>query len=176
MNKKELIKRIESNTWLKKTYTGETEMFIPLSKLRELLEQLDEPKKVVIPRFVAEWIKQCKKVGTLADCLNGYYETGVNKVVSSEDFQTWFLEKNNEELTAEAWLYGYELEPEPAWVVKFTKHGEWYFTGWGDTSDGLGVLEPDGADSKWYAYKFTDNKKAEALAVLIDGTIEEVHS
>ncbi len=174
MNKKELIKRIESNVWLIKAYIGDTEEYIPLSKLRELLEQLDEPKKAVIPRFVAEWVKQCKKVGTLADCLNGYYKTGVNKVTSSKDFQNWFLEKNNEELTAEAWLYGYELESEPAWVVKFYKKGKWYFTSWGDTSDGLGVMEPDGTDIRRDAYTFTDKNKAEALAVLIDGIIEEI--
>lgn len=175
MNKEELIERLKENgAWCTEIHTGEKDGYIKISKARELLEQLDEPNKVVIPRFVAEWIKQCKKVGTLADCLNGYYETGVNKVTSSKDFQTWFLEKKNEELTAEAWLYGYELEPEPAWVVKFYKKGKWYFTGWGDTSDGLGVMEPDGTDIKRDAYTFTDKNKAEALAVLIDGTIEEI--
>lgn len=141
------------------------------------LKRLDEPEKPVVPKFVAEWIKQCKKKATLAECLNGYYETGVNKVFSSEDFQNWFLDNENEELIAKAWLFGYEVEKEPTLVVKYADSRGWYFyfTKWSSQNDlELPVMSPCGITAKDDAYKFTDKSKAEALAVLIDGTVEDV--
>lgn len=142
-----------------------------------LVKKLDEPNKVIVPRFVDEWIKQCKKKATLADCLYGYYETSNRKVFSSEDFQNWFLDNENEELAAKAWLFGYEVEPEPTWVVKFADSRGWYFyfTKWSSQNDPeLPVISPCGITAKDDAYKFMDKSKAEALAVLIDGTVEDV--
>lgn len=81
------------------------------------IEEFDEQPKVTVPKFVADWIKQCKEKATLADCLDGYYEISNGEVVSSEDFQNWVVDNENDELTAKAWMFGYEVEKEPIYEV-----------------------------------------------------------
>lgn len=82
------------------------------------IEKFDEQPKVTVPQFVANWIKQCKEKATLADCLDGYYEISNGEVVSSEDFQNWVVDNENDELTAKAWMFGYEVEKEPLYYVR----------------------------------------------------------
>ncbi|HAP3605981.1 MAG: DUF3850 domain-containing protein [Streptococcus vestibularis] len=75
---------------------------------------LDEPKKVVVPKFVAEWIELCKRNATLSECLNGSYSiTNQHSEIISVD-EDWITTDDNEELLARAWLNGYEVEQEPA--------------------------------------------------------------
>lgn len=82
------------------------------------LNQLDEQPKETVPQFVAKWINQCKEKATLADCLDGYYEISNGEVVSSEDFQNWVVDNENDELTAKAWMFGYEVEKEPLYQIE----------------------------------------------------------
>ncbi|EGP4756416.1 DUF1642 domain-containing protein [Enterococcus faecium] len=65
-----------------------------------------EPKKLVVPKFVADWIELCKEKADLISCLSGSYEYGVNQ-----------FEADHQELVARAWLYGYEVEKEPLYTV-----------------------------------------------------------
>ena len=51
MNKQELIERIKR---LDESYL-KAEFFL------KLIEQLDEPEKVKVPQFVADWIEVCKE-------------------------------------------------------------------------------------------------------------------
>lgn len=37
--------------------------YVALSKVMYLIKQLDEPQKVVIPQYVADWITYCKDMG-----------------------------------------------------------------------------------------------------------------
>ncbi|MGF2195026.1 DUF3850 domain-containing protein [Enterococcus faecalis] len=76
-------------------------------------KKLDEPKKVVVPKFVAEWIELCKRNATLSECLNGSYSiTNQHSEIISVD-EDWIITDDNEELLARAWLNGYEVEQEP---------------------------------------------------------------
>lgn len=81
------------------------------------IEEFDEQPKVTVPKFVADWIKRCKEKATLADCLDGYYEISNGEGVCSEDFQNWVVDNENDELTAKAWMFGYEVEKEPIYEV-----------------------------------------------------------
>ena len=81
------------------------------------IEEFDEQPKVTVPKFVADWINQCKEKATLADCLDGYYEISNGEVVSSEDFQNWVVDNENDELTAKAWIFGYEVEKLPVFPL-----------------------------------------------------------
>lgn len=81
------------------------------------IEEFDEQPKVTVPQFVAKWINQCKEKATLADCLDGYYEISNGEVVSSEDFQNWVVDNENDELTAKAWIFGYEVEKLPVFPL-----------------------------------------------------------
>lgn len=119
MNKQELINNVKAwGAWCTDHNTGEKDRYVKIDKVRELIEQLDEKQKVTVSKFVATWIKQCKEKATLADCLDGYYEISNGEVVSSEDFQNWVADNENDELTAKAWMFGYEVEKEQLYLVK----------------------------------------------------------
>ena len=79
------------------------------------LQQLDEPEKVKVPQFVADWIEYCKvKKITLAHALYRS-EEAENKSVFS-----WIVEgSDNQETFARAWLDGYEVEKEKRYRVRF---------------------------------------------------------
>lgn len=129
MKKQELIDDIEKNknefyklsTDMKSTGISKciaTGTYTGLSISQKKIEQLDEQPKVTVPKFVADWIKQCKENATLADCLKGYYEISDGEGAGSEDFQNWVVDNENDELTAKAWMFGYEVEKEQLYQVK----------------------------------------------------------
>lgn len=74
--------------------------------LESLIDQLDEPEKVVIPKFVADWIEFCKKnEASLAECL-----TAMN--IDHQRAFYWLNSNRSdmEEIVARAWLDGYTIE------------------------------------------------------------------
>ena len=102
MNIKELIEKYEymSHACFRRVDT--------LEVLKDL-RQLDEPQKVIIPQFVADWIEECEeKEKTLLNSLL-YTPEGVNSWVGNSD---------NQELFARAWIEGYEVEKEKRYLVK----------------------------------------------------------
>ena len=74
------------------------------------LEQLDEPSKVKVPQFVADWIENSKQEKrNLRNALNN----------GSEKMRLWLLDQENYDLFARAWLDGYEVEKEKRYYVRF---------------------------------------------------------
>lgn len=55
MNKQELIERIEG---LKNLFGNKSE-YVKIDTVIRLISELDEPQKVTIPQFVADWIEVC---------------------------------------------------------------------------------------------------------------------
>lgn len=77
-----------------------------------LAKQLDEPEKVVVPKFVAEWIEYAKKKGdSLIDSFNPWDLYGAEYI----DATRWI--DNNQETFALAWVNGYEVEKEQLYKV-----------------------------------------------------------
>ena len=130
MNKQELIEKYNS-----KLNTSSSLQLLQIYKefIRELMS-LDEPEKVKVPQFVADWIeegrKYCKDVSDLFDF-----------DFTNEEIGNWFLQEKPFDLVARAWLDGYEVEKEPKYTVKikntncsttflvFSKTtGEWFFS------------------------------------------------
>ena len=73
------------------------------------LEQLDEPSKVKVPQFVADWIENSKQEKrNLRNALNN----------GSEKMRLWLLDQENYDLFARARLDGYEVEKEKRYLVK----------------------------------------------------------
>lgn len=110
MNKQELIERIEG---LKNLFGNESK-YIEIDAVIELASELDEPQKVTVPQFVADYIKDAK-----------YYEWDLDDVFDhiaeesgeSEIFK-WFYTLGNIDVFVRAWLDGYEVEKEKAFTVK----------------------------------------------------------
>ena len=104
MNKQELIKQI------KKLFVFGVKDYIERDEVLVLVEQLDEPKKVVVPQFVADWIEECKKKGDLS--LGGAIQ------LACPEIYEWIREWDNQETFALAWIFGYEVEKEKRYWVK----------------------------------------------------------
>ena len=120
MNKQELIDSIEKLPYLDLNYNSqENVLFQQRKKILEVIKQLDVQAKETVPKFVADWIEQCKENAALADCLNGYYQISNGEIVGSTDFQNWVVDNENDELTAKAWMFGYEVEKEPLYQIQF---------------------------------------------------------
>lgn len=76
-------------------------------------QELIEPQKPVVPKFVADWIEYAKKKGdSLAISFKPWNLYGVE--YSKAD--RWI--EDNQETFARAWLDGYEVEKEPLYRVK----------------------------------------------------------
>lgn len=102
MKKQELIEKFEN--LLRRGY-----ILINMYDALDSVKQLDEPQKVKIPQFVADWIEVAKTVYSLSGGMT-YGGPGVNKWLENEDNQRTFVL---------AWFDGYEVEKEPKYTVKF---------------------------------------------------------
>lgn len=109
MNKQELIEKL-------KTIDGDygSRYYIAMNDVFELVEQLDEPQKVTVPQYVADYIKDAK-----------YYEWDLDDVFDhiveesgESEISKWFYTLGNVDIFARAWLDGYEVEKEKRYTVK----------------------------------------------------------
>lgn len=165
MNKQEVIKYLE-----KKRETAldnfeyyrdkENEKYETMNRARvdsytiaiQAVEQIDEPQaeKVEVTEKQAELLRAFKGESLyelLANCLG-----------------------EDEELMAKAHLYGYTVKPK-RWVVKAVNKKYFISLAYGS---GIGSLAECSAKTKEDAYQFTDKSKAEAVAILVEGSVEEV--
>lgn len=105
MNKQELIGKYEylNHDCFRRVDTSEV--------LKDL-KQLDEPQKVAVPQFVAEYIEQKKD--------DNYHLLGAMDTIMTSrriNLYEWFYDDENIELFAQAWIFGYEVEKEPKYTV-----------------------------------------------------------
>ncbi|MBM9929308.1 DUF1642 domain-containing protein [Pediococcus pentosaceus] len=89
------------------------ELLKQLKKAIGLAEKLDEPKKVVIPQFVADWIEEAAQPSNIATISVMYRD-----VIRYGKHIDWFKNHDNQRLLLKALLYGYEVEKEPEFYVK----------------------------------------------------------
>lgn len=112
MNKQELIKRIEVLPYTE----GPIADTITINRnwILESIEQLDEPKKVKVPQFVADLLEFAK--------LNDWDLEDVFEDVRNEHSDTeiseWFYQKKNMDILARAWLDGYTIKKDKRYRVK----------------------------------------------------------
>ena len=85
----------------------------------EALETHHEPQKVVVPKYVADWIEESKQ-----SCKN-VVEFFKYKYKNIEMIK-WIESEKRYDLIARAWLDGYEVEKEPKYIVKLkgVYHGD----------------------------------------------------
>ncbi|MGL3154056.1 DUF1642 domain-containing protein [Enterococcus faecalis] len=138
---------------------------------------LDEPKKVVIPKFVADELeKLADKYLTLRDIYTGDVHWLNNGTVYLEgkelELAKWFYE--NETTFEYAWIHGYEVEKEQLYEVVFMEDdgeryllaelGESYF-------EIIPESENDGYRSQWFTEQVIKSidERYWPFAVKVDG-------
>ena len=172
MNKQELINRLKEIL----TTPSEIEGYdfdygydFGIERAISLAEQLDEPEKPVVPKYVADWIEWCKKnnITFLGAC------TAIcdNKNIRSLDASGWATK--NQETFAKAWFYGYEVDKEKLYTVEIpiansplgyhyvlrkTTSGEilidsFFTNNWGNY-DYCQLTEAEITKDHWWAWKY----------------------
>lgn len=173
MNKKELIEGIqnlESESEDGAYQRGFDSMKYWCLMLASNLDEL-QTKKVEVPDFVAEWFEENK-----GDINQAMYNITIDIHGNrhTTEFEKWFSDSRNDTYgTIVRMKDGYTIKPN-RWVVKFTP---------------LEVVKPryfaidnaqfDITESVWSyyqtdAWKFEDKAKADAMALVLDGSVEEV--
>lgn len=128
MKKQELIKHFEDMPYVSVSQMGK-KSFV------DLIEQLDEPQKVTVPQFVADYIKYAIE--------NDWdFQDLFKRIEDEEDEELlrWVYHERNQETLAAAWINGYTVGKEKRYIVKmkgvvpssvFLKHDAednyWYF-------------------------------------------------
>lgn len=165
MNKQEFIEKLKMHgAWCTDCHdiNGEKDRYVKFAKVRELLEQIEEPtaEKVEVPGFIDKLIRKykAKKETLFCSIANLYRES---------DEYKWYVD--NAEIYERAWVNGYTVKPK-RWVVKAVNKKYFISLAYGS---GIGSLAECSAKTKEDAYQFTDKAKAEAVALLVDGSVEE---
>lgn len=125
MNKQELIERIDSKMFAYPSIEPETEddttvefkkgFNCACENIKRLADQkLDEPEKVVVPKFVA---KKIESYGSALEMLANEYFDQSSEEVDSDELACWI--DGNADLFFNAWVCGYEVEKEQLYYVKF---------------------------------------------------------
>lgn len=143
----------------------------------DIVNTLDEPKPVVVPPKIFDFIQSYDNgkdsLIVFEDILNDYVN---DEGIPSTYILEW-LDENLFEL-ADALRYGYVVEEAKNWIVSIKYHDGQYDVRYFHSFAGRTSKEdfPSVVSVKKRAYRFTEKEKAEAVAVLIDGTVEEVEA
>lgn len=117
MNKQELIYKIEGLPSL--TSITSIRPYVDKKIVLGVISQLDEPEKVTIPQFVADWYENNKDYleYNFQDWLKHLSEFRLSK---NEQFGKWVNEPENNpaETLIKMKLFGYEVEKEKKYFVK----------------------------------------------------------
>ena len=105
MNKQEAIERIESGAFT----VEDTDLVVGLSYTKNIINQIDEPQKVTIPKFVAEWIEAAKETH---NNLSWVWFSRPTEIKT----QKWL--NCNTEKFMRACLDGFEIEQEKLYTVE----------------------------------------------------------
>lgn len=157
INKQEALKKIEkldALTIKDKYFNFDIEM-IPKGEALEIIEQLDEPEKPVVPQYIADYIdSEQYSCSTLSEA--------IDNMDDEKEVLCWFYD--NTETFAKAWLFGYEVKKEKLYTVELPNPNR------ADVSLMLGLYN-DGKVAIFAA--FTDSWKYEKQYKLTEAEIKE---
>lgn len=160
MNKQELIDHCKT---LKENKNGFINC-IDVDRIINTIKQLDEPQKVTIPQFVADYIEFKKKYN--------FHVYGAMRVIENhydKRVPEWFYEGNIEKFCL-AWILGYEVE-KTKYVVTDGNH--LYFKGYQEDVD-IVILVDEQPGTMEYVKKFDTKEEAQKTADILGWKVQEV--
>ena len=115
MNKQEAIEKIKNIDTLNinDKIAGQFVDMVIKNQVLSLIEQIDEPQKPVVPKFVAEWIEEARA--------EEYSLYGAWEMVKEGSEIFWWLfdgHESNQDTFNRAWLDGYTVEKEKLYTVE----------------------------------------------------------
>ena len=111
MNKQEAIELIKK---LDEYYGFSKGVYLEKRDVINIISKIDEPQKVTVPKFVAEWIEEMKQDKRP---LYSVMSSLMNKI--NNEWTVWKgANMNFSEIVALAWIYGYEIEQEKLYTVE----------------------------------------------------------
>lgn len=166
MDKKELLNSLEEWKKYRKSQNHELQYY-QLAEVINLVEQLDQPQKVSVPKCVGElldYYRNSTDVDLLALLITfkGWYYRK-DKAGENENAIDWLVK--HPEKYMRAWLDGYEVEEEPKYRVKV---GNGYFINYQGRGCLISPHEKDGI------MNFDSMKEANRTADTVGGTVEKV--
>lgn len=112
MNKQELIALYER--------VGNFVEAVKVKDVIDKLKQLDEPQKVTIPQFVADWYEDNKYMleTNLFECIYGIYKKRCQNKFTT--FEEWLVDEHTTpfQTIVNMHQFGYEVEKEKRYIVK----------------------------------------------------------
>ena len=108
MNKQEAIRILEDESWEYENYFR-TIHAVDLDDARKIISQIDEPQKVTVPKFVAEWIEAAKETH---NNLSWVWFSRPTEIKT----QKWL--NCNTEKFMRAYMDGFEIEQEKLYTVE----------------------------------------------------------
>lgn len=158
MNKQEVIDEIENaipdfilNDYQRGKETG-------LTYALELVEELNEPEKPIVPQFVADWYEKSKNdfENNLAYLINDYFKANIE----DNDLRSWFGFDLNEDqpikILVNMHQFGYEIEEEKRYTAKLKISNE-YLSYDKDYKEIRHNRVPDDIAHKVEGYHFTED-------------------
>ncbi|WP_057488515.1 DUF1642 domain-containing protein [Streptococcus oralis] len=130
-------------------------------QLKDADEIRKELNRVTIPQFVADWIERSKREKrNLRNALNN----------GGEKMRLWFLDQENYDLFARAWLDGYEIQGRK-YVVTDGNH--LYFKKCQEDIE-IVILVDDQVGTMEYVKKFDTKEEAQKAADILGWKVQEV--
>ena len=166
MNKQELIEKLEE----RKTIIGNFQGYAVWWKdVKEIFEQLDEPEKVKVKQFAADWIEVCKEhlTTSLYTAMNPNFMKENNQ---SFDLILWIKKTSNQDLFARAWLDGYDIQG-TKYVVTDGNH--LYFKNYQEDIE-IVILVDEQPGTMEYVKKFNTKEEAQKAADILGWKVQEV--
>ncbi|CYV05271.1 phage protein [Streptococcus suis] len=163
MNKHEVIKELMSKS--REIIFGDDEnVYLSRKRTIELVSQIHEPQNVVVPKFVAEWLKEYRHAHTLLKVLNA----AENERIIPSTVNDWILDNQRDFVVA--WYDGYEIEKEQLYVV--TDGNKLYLKKFEELNAVIIIDDVVGATD--YAQHFVDKIKAQKAADELGWVVKEV--
>lgn len=176
MNKQEAIKKLESikvigNDALAACYNESINAGITLMK------KIDEPKKLVVPKFVAEWFEDNKHALDLA-IFTKIRDLDGKRYPHETDFENWLDNAENNPIeTLIRMKDGYEVEKEPLYTVTINLDRKYHLVvDEGDGNDEISTTLTTSHGVLGYRYFLTEKeiKSADEKLWLIAVPVKEV--
>lgn len=115
----------------------------------ELVEDIDESEKPIIPKYVEDMIVKRKGQGCSL-------VTTLVTLGAFEDARKWIRSGDNGDTFAKAWLYGYEIDKEKRYTAKLKLTNE-YLCYESQFKDLLHYKVPDSSAKEVKSYHFTED-------------------